>query len=313
MIPKWRAKALLQKAIAGLPYKERINYFFQRYVTKGAVLDDAHFGLKLTHAKDHVAYFRKYGTGFERHTVLELGTGWYPIIPLSMYLVGMQWIYTVDIYVWMTKKSRLTTMAKFVEWAESGRLEAYLPKYDRLRLAQLKAIVQNPSAFSVEKIDGILNLHYLIQDARSLPFERGYFDYICSNNTCGNIDYPILKDIFKEFRRVLKPGGVMSHFLDMSDNFSNMDDGINIYNFLKYTDAQWKRLDSPIISQNRLRFPDYKKMFQQLGFPVTHADIRPGNIDLIQSMKLAPEFQKYRPDEVAISHAHVVSALPEGP
>jgi SAM-dependent methyltransferase len=309
MIPKWRAKALVQRAISYLPYKERINYLFQRYVTKGIVLNDEHFGLKLSHARDHVAFFRKYGTGFGQQAVLELGTGWYPIIPLSMYLAGMERIYTIDIFLWMTKESRLTAMSKFVEWADSGKLEAFIPDYNRERLEQLRSMVKNPGQYSVEGIDKILNLRYIIQDARATSFETGYFDYICSNNTCGNIYYPILRDIFKEFKRLLKPGAVMCHFLDLSDNFSNMDDSINIYNFLQYTDAEWARLDSPIISQNRMRFPDYENMFEEVGLPITESSVRPGDIALLKSMKLAPAFTKYPIEQVAISHAYVVSKI----
>ena len=39
----WRYKALLQLAFSNMPLSERLNYFFQRYVTKSLPTTDAKF------------------------------------------------------------------------------------------------------------------------------------------------------------------------------------------------------------------------------------------------------------------------------
>ncbi len=54
----WKLKAIVQKAISYLPQKEKINYWFQKRVTKGVELSDVHFKNKITHAKDHLGYFK---------------------------------------------------------------------------------------------------------------------------------------------------------------------------------------------------------------------------------------------------------------
>ncbi len=58
-------------------------------------------------------------------------------------------------------------------------------------------------------------------------------DFICSNNTFEHIPADILSAILREFKRVIKPGGLMSHFIDMSDHFAHFDSRITIYNFLE--------------------------------------------------------------------------------
>ena len=50
-----------------------------------------------------------------------------------------------------------------------------------------------------------------------------------------------------------KPDGLHSHFIDMSDHFAHMDSSISIYHFLRYSEAQWKRIDNSIQPQNRWR------------------------------------------------------------
>ena len=60
MISKWRAKAIVQKGISFFPKKEKVNYLFQKYITKGVFLSDEYFTNKITHAIDHLKYFKQY-------------------------------------------------------------------------------------------------------------------------------------------------------------------------------------------------------------------------------------------------------------
>lgn len=57
---KWKAKAVVQKAISFLPQSERVNFLFQKHVTKAVNLTDQHFDWKITHARDHVNNFVKF-------------------------------------------------------------------------------------------------------------------------------------------------------------------------------------------------------------------------------------------------------------
>lgn len=82
MVSKWLIKALVQKSISYLPNSQGINYFFQKHVTGGVHLTDEHFRLKLDHARDHHQYLLAYGKNNPDQTILELGTGWYPVVPL---------------------------------------------------------------------------------------------------------------------------------------------------------------------------------------------------------------------------------------
>ena len=92
----WIVKALIQKTISFLPYNHSINYLFQKHVTKGVRLTDELFEDKLIHCKNHLQYFSSYATT-PATSSLEIGTGWYPIVPIGLYLFGFENIVSVDI------------------------------------------------------------------------------------------------------------------------------------------------------------------------------------------------------------------------
>lgn len=312
MIAKWKAKAVVQKGISFLPYKEKINFLFQKYVTKGVFLNDEHFNYKITAARDHLKYFNKYsGKKPDQCSILELGTGWYPIIPIAMYLNDFRNVMSIDIQSWMTKESQLTTIKKFKEWRDDGRLSEFLPYINETKWGQLIALTEQKDTTSKEEICKTINFKTIIQDARDTDFSDYEIDFICSNNTLEHIPKSVLIGILKEFNRIIKTDGLMSHFIDMSDHFAHFDKTINIYNFLKYSEKKWNRIDNSIQPQNRLRFKDYKAIYKDLGIPISEEDYDEGNIDLVKEINLHQEYAEYTLEELAISHGFLISKYGE--
>jgi hypothetical protein len=105
----------------------------------------------------------------------------------------------------------------------------------------------------------------------------------------------------------LSDGGVMSHFIDMSDHFAHFDNSITDYNFLRYSASEWKRIDNDIQPQNRLRFVDFERMYTDLNIPFVAMGIRPGSIEVLKSVPLSAEFKGYSPEELAVTHGYLVS------
>ncbi len=301
----WIAKAVIQKSISFLPYKHRINYLFQKYVTKGVLLNDALMDDKLTHCGNHLNYYFKYGHKPENFTSLEIGTGWYPIVPIGFFLAGADTIYTIDISSLLKTTAIHQTIQKFLDYYASGKLQTYLPVIKEDRLEVLKAALQmhGDPQLVLEK----MHIKTTVGDARKMPFTDGSIDLINSNNTFEHIPEDILVNILIEFKRVLKPDGVMSHQIDMSDHFAHLDKSITIYNFLHYTDAQWNRIDNSIQPQNRLRIADFRKLHQQAGFKVLEEINRPGSITDLKRVKLADKYTSYSDADVAVSHTLMVS------
>ena len=305
---KWIIKAVIQKAISFLPYKHQINFLFQKYITKGVQLSDDYFLDRLIHFQKHVAFYRQFRGAITGIKTLELGTGWYPVIPLSFYLCGAEKIYTVDIARLLNQDRLLTTIRKVVEYHHKGQLKQYLGTYDQNKMTQLEALVKQ-STFDSTSILSQLNITYLVEDARQLSLNDQSIDLITSNNTFEHIYFQILKPILLEFKRVLNQAGLMSHFIDMSDHFAHLDQNITIYHFLQFSPKQWQWIDNSIQPQNRMRMADYRKLYRDLDLNILQEDHRPGSLEELAKVNVHYSFQGISNEEIAISHGYLVSEI----
>ncbi len=309
IVPKWVMKAIVQKGISYLPNPERVNLFFQKHVTKGVNLNDEHFGYKSTHAFDHITHFKALGNPNPEAQILELGTGWYPIIPTLMYLTGTGKVTSLDIMSWMTKDTQITAFQKIKDWVEAGKLDQFKPLIISERWDKVLAVIADPGSYTMEKINELIGLNPLLKDARKTDLKSESFDLICSNNTFEHIYADVLEGILKEFKRLVKPGGLMSHFIDMSDHFAHFDKSITIYNFLKYSEKKWKSIDNSVQPQNRMRLVQYREIYNRLQIPITEEHTRPVDPEILKGQEIHPEFQVYSQDELAISHAYLISVM----
>lgn len=306
---KWYQKAILQKIISYLPLSHKINYFCQKYVTKGLYLSDILFYDRLNHAKENIEAFQKYiGKSFPANC-LEIGTGWYPIVPVSYFLVGADKIYSVDISFHLSKNLLKATLQKFVDSNKEGLLKNYIDfRPDRLDI--INKLLENYDKSTLLETLQKLNITYLIEYPSRLSLPDNSIELVCSNNTLEHIYIEYLIPILKELRRVVKKQyGLMSHFIDMTDHFAHFDKSISIYNFLKFSDKQWKWIDNSIAPQNRLRIYDYKQIYTDLNIPVTEEKFRNGNIQELKLISLNNKFASHSLEEVAKSHCLLISYM----
>ncbi|MFN0013535.1 MAG: class I SAM-dependent methyltransferase, partial [Saprospiraceae bacterium] len=258
MIQKWVLKAIVQKTISFLPGSQRINYFFQKYVTKGVFLSDAYFEDRLEHARNHIGAWERYSDGKPLLSTLELGAGWYPVVPVAMFLYGAEEIRTVDVTLLTNAGHLRTTLHKFLEYAERGKLEAFVScRPDRLE--QLRQLAARADNLDFDGLIQALGIRYVVQDARQLDLSEGSIDLIHSNNTFEHIYPEIVSGILRAFGRLARPGGVQSHFIDLSDHFAHNDPSITIYHFLRFSPAAWRWIDNSVQPLNRLRITDYRR------------------------------------------------------
>lgn len=305
MISKWILKAIVQKTISYLPFSQRINYFFQKYVTKGVVLSDAYFEDRLEHARTHIAAWERHSDGSPLRSSLELGSGWYPVVPIALYLHGAETIRTADITLLTNAGHVQTTIRKFLEYIDGGRMRPEIPvRADRLET--LRALARQTLDFNA--LTKALHIEYLIGDARRLPIADAALDLVHSNNTFEHIYPDILIDLLREFKRVTRPGGVQSHFIDLSDHFAHFDTAITIYHFLRFSSAAWRWIDNSVQPLNRLRITDYRRLYREAGLPITEEILRPGNLEDLRKVPLDAVFLVNSEAENAVSHGYFFNA-----
>lgn len=302
----WVLKAIVQKVISYLPFAHKINFLFQKYITKGVHLSDEYFYDRLLHAQKHLKAYRKVTDKACPKTCLELGTGWYPVIPVFFLLAGAEDVFSMDISFLSSKKRIKSTLEKYIEAYENGKLSPFI-KPDEARWKQLMECKSQMEAYELEEVLRRLHLFYKIRDARRIDLPNHSVDLIISNNTFEHIYPEILKPILVEFKRVLKPAGAQSHFIDLSDHFAHFDKAIGIYNFLKFSESMWKWIDNSIQPQSRLRWNDYLKLYEELEIPIVDQEIRKGNPMELKQLTLSPIYHDCPLEHLAISHGYIYS------
>src|SRR5437763_4252220 len=97
-MPHWKIKATVQGLIARLPYSRFWNEMFQTYVTRTLDLTTSCFEAKLGHCQQHLEALRQLRpNAADAFTALDVGTGWYPVVPIAFHLCGSKRVWTFDI------------------------------------------------------------------------------------------------------------------------------------------------------------------------------------------------------------------------
>jgi hypothetical protein len=288
-MPSWLLKAAVQGAISPLPGRDRLNHLLQRYITSSVTLTEEVFERKLAQCHRHLESYRaQHGTA-PRH-VLELGTGWYPIVPLGLIDAGVDRVTTFDV-------NALCDLA---------RARAAVDRFDSAREA-------NSAATSAAELLEPLGVRLIVRDVRESGLAAGSVDLFVSNNTLEHIPPPVLAEIMSEFRRLAVPGAVMDHFIDMSDHYAHFDRNISEYNYLRYSDRWWRPFNNRLQYQSRLRISDYRRIVKEAGFRVVGEEGERGPSEVLEQITLAPRFRSYPQDELAVLRCWLTAVTSDGP
>src|SRR5689334_9658857 len=119
-MPHWLIKSALQRAISLLPASHFWNELFQRYVTRSLDLTTERFEMRLDCCRIHLQNFIELRPSrAQNHTVYELGTGWYPVVPVGLYLCGAKEIWTSDIASFLSPQRLKVMFGRFLEYAST--------------------------------------------------------------------------------------------------------------------------------------------------------------------------------------------------
>lgn len=281
----FKAKNLLQTVFSNVPNGERFNYMFQKYVTRSLPRSDKAFQGKIDNNKKHLKYFKKYANQpIEISNYYEFGAGWDLITPIYFSSLGFKELHIIDI--------RKLIVPELIQHT-------------------LKKIFPNKSFdHSAERTLKELRIYYRApMDARNTAYENESMDLIVSNVTFEHIPRNHIPSILKECHRLLKPNGIFSSRIDYNDHWSYFDKSITPYNYLKYSEQEWKKYNPSLHFQNRLRHKDYISMFEKSGFELLEVNpyIPENGMNLLKSVDVHSDFKHYTMDELAITSSEIVA------
>ena len=241
-------------------------------------------------------------------SVVELGTGLYPVIPIGLYLSGASKIWTIDKVPLLRPNSLVAVFHLFTEYAKSGRLFELIPYARKDRIVKLAELLGKTANFHPKEILEQLNIHAINCDARDTKLKDNSIEFFVSNNTLEHIRNHVIRDIFTEFRRLSVDFAVMSHYIDMIDHYHYFDKSLSFFNFRKFSSKTFRIFNNSLHYQNRNFLSDYITLHQNAGFKILYNLAEKGSVSNLEKITLAKEFLDCSLDQLLITCCWIVSA-----
>lgn len=292
-------KCYLQKIISSIPRGEKINYLFQRFISKSLPRSNKEFLDKVNTAYQHYNNFKKYNKlECNSYKYYEFGAGWDLIIPLSMCCLNFD-VYCIDIRKLATTKLITDSINKF----QLNKSILPFRQNDSFHDIDLKKK-------SFKNLRETISLNYYAPfDARNSQFPDQYFDFISSTVTFEYIPKNDILPILDECYRILKKGGVFTISIDYQDHWSFFDKSISVYNFLKYSSKEWEKYNPSLNYQNRLRHSDYLALISQTDFNIVlEIPLYPSNQtkQILKFLSIDKSFEGYDLNDISIIGSEIV-------
>jgi SAM-dependent methyltransferase len=165
-----------------------------------------------------------------------------------------------------------------------------------------------------DRLNSLEILYLAPCDCRSLALESGSLDIIFSRAVLEHIPKPVIHEIFRESKRLLRPGGVMCHFIDNSDHWEHRDKSISRINFLQHGDLLWRwTCINGLNYQNRLRHQGYLNILREEGFEIVQAEgeIDQKSLQILPKLRLAAQFRGKPFEDLAVISSYLLASAPK--
>jgi hypothetical protein len=272
----WRAKLAVQKAIAALPprFGDPLYHSLQR--RNGLKPNcQSHWDF-VTHCE------RLLGNGdasIAGKTVVEIGSGWFPLTPLLLAGLGASEVHTFDLNEHYSRprirdaaralrcfQKEFTGLPFLKESEFTGRLPSVVHYYPRSDLA----------------------------NCSGLPY--GKIDLAVSRAVLEHIEPDTISRIHSASSRWLAPHGVWVHLVSPSDHRAYSDKRLHLVDFLRYSEPEWRRMSGNRFSyHNRLRRPQFAGIFEAAGWRIAKQEfsVPPVVLNSISRVDIHSAFQNF--------------------
>jgi hypothetical protein len=242
----WRFKYGAFKVLEKLPRPAGDGCYHWFQARNGLLALDRVLAENLRTFHEFTALLEPTGRRFTDARILELGSGWYPATPyLLLYKSGARSICTYDIAEHFSA-ARLTRFNSFFRstFGKPPELNGgALPLPQEIRYFPKTDLVTSP------------------------PADHSV-DLVISRFVLQNVPREVLADLHAVFRRCLRPGGAVVHLVSPSDQRAYSDRSLSLYDFLQYSESEWRKITSRFYYHNRMRLPQYVELFENAGFRI---------------------------------------------
>jgi len=287
----WRVKAGLHTVLSTVPFGSKLNYTFQRRVSHSLPASDVVFRECVQSARDHLDASARFGDKDAEDSVFfEFGAGWHLGVAFALAALGVRHQTVIDIRPLIRPELLEHTVARLN--ALSSELDLHVLPPFVVEADPLTAL----NSYGIEYRAPV--------DASATGLAAGSIDCVTSTSTLEHIPAADIPAILAECRRLLRPGGLLTAWIDYKDHYASFDRSVGPYNFLRYSDAKWNRLYSPSMHyQNRLRHDDYVRLFEEAAFElveVREIEATPEDLASLSTIEPHPMFRSYSDGQLAV-------------
>jgi len=299
---RWIAKAGIQAALARMWGGEALNHMFQRWnKTIGspqALARRIQFGISFWERISDAV-------NAEGRHVLEVGTGWDGIHTILLWALGADKITTVDHIPHLR-------LQPAVEAAEAWRSNVdHLSRFSGQPASRIASRLS--SVIRCKDLGDLLssmNVTYVAPgDVCRTAIPDRSVDLVYGYAVLAHFPRPVLEAFCRECSRILVPGGLSVQRIGLEDPFNDWNGG-DFVNFLRFSPTVWKLLgEHSITYHNRLRAAEFREIFESHGGITIRSreTIPPESLARVKSMRLAPQFRNFTPEQLAVTELDLIS------
>ncbi len=272
----WKLQILKKTITERLPFKDKLRLVKRKLF--GYPPNPSNIDLTLRNYSRIKEVARQNGLNFKNSVVLEIGSGWFPTIPIMLSLEGAKKIFMSDLNPHMDE----------ITFTETT-------KYLKLQFPKDKKI-QGLNSFNDLPINYLAPLKVEEIDDSSL-------DIVISRTVLEHIPKKGLTNLFSALQPKMAKHGIMIHLIDHSDHFEHKDKSISRINFLTWSVRKHAFINYLIKDgENRMRHHEYKPLFENSGYEVIDeiAEINKESLEISKTLNLSYPFANMTSEQLAI-------------
>jgi hypothetical protein len=220
-----------------------------------------------------------------------------------MFALGAKRQYLVDIRRHLQPKAIAETIRQF-RTAVAPRMDVKFPRIPKMY----------PDGLTVEAMLEPLGMTYAAPYDELANQIAGTVGYVTATYMLFHFDRSALVSLMRTVHRLLAPGGYFLGLLHLRQLFDGLDSRSSPFFALRYPDWFWeKMINSPMMTYNRLKAPDYRQALEEAGFEVAMMEVEPGGpreFAQLARARIHPQFSRYSQDDLAAKHLFIVGRKP---
>lgn len=244
----------------------------------------------------------------ERSTVVEIGTGWVPVVPMTLATVGAR-VFTYDVTPLVDddlyRQTRDEMSKRLPRYAAAAMVSTHDARRRFAPLADCNTFADACRALKMQ-YDGKA-------DTADLPHASESVDAVVSSLVLQCMPIECVDAVLAESFRVLKPGGYAVHRIRMTDENAAHDPDKNHFDYLQYSRSKYDRLFNHKLKYlNRLRASQFLTKMRAVGFNVYKAErvVDEASLDHVRELKVDEMFSGLDPEDLATTNLDVILEKP---